>query len=62
MPDIFGLSPWLQLPLILLVALPAAGVIAALVMRLVDWLAGLWARGSSSAGATSGESAPPPAA
>ncbi|SDR80505.1 hypothetical protein [Corynebacterium timonense] len=44
MPDIFSLSPWIQLPLVLLVALPVAGVIAALVLRAMDWIAGLWTK------------------
>lgn len=39
MLDLFGLSPWLQVPLVLLVALPLAGVVAAALLRVVDWFA-----------------------
>lgn len=32
-------SPWLQLPIVLLAALPAAGLGAAAMVRAVDWAA-----------------------
>ncbi|WP_181896949.1 hypothetical protein [Corynebacterium senegalense] len=44
MLDLFGLSPWLQLPVVLAVALPLAGVSAALILRAVDWFARLFTR------------------
>ncbi|EEI17074.1 MULTISPECIES: hypothetical protein [Corynebacterium] len=37
--DLFHLSPWLQLPIVLVVVLPLAGVAAAVILRVVDWLA-----------------------
>lgn len=33
-----GLSPWLQLPIVLCLTLPVAGVAAAVVLRVVDWI------------------------
>ncbi|MDN8577182.1 hypothetical protein ACUY28_01830 [Corynebacterium sanguinis] len=35
----FDLSPWLQLPIVLVVVLPLASVAAAVILRVVDWLA-----------------------
>lgn len=35
----FALSPWLQLPIVLAVALPAAGLAAWAMLRVADWLA-----------------------
>lgn len=35
----FDLSPWLQTPLILLVALPAAGAASWAMLRFSDWIA-----------------------
>ncbi|WP_255365933.1 hypothetical protein [Corynebacterium sp. NML130628] len=35
----FELSPWLQTPLILLVALPLAGVASWAMLRVSDWIA-----------------------
>ncbi len=46
MRAVFGLSPWLQLPLVLVVALPLAGVIGAVLLRAVDGLARLFTRGA----------------
>ncbi|WP_204211905.1 hypothetical protein [Corynebacterium urinipleomorphum] len=39
MIDLTQASPWLQLPVILAVALPVAGLASVGVLRLVDWLA-----------------------
>lgn len=33
-------SPWLQLPIVLVFALPNAVLVAVGILRLVDWLAG----------------------
>ncbi|MCT2339176.1 hypothetical protein [Corynebacterium sp. p3-SID1056] len=35
----FGLSPWLQLPIVLAVAVPLASVAAWAMLRVADWLA-----------------------
>lgn len=35
----FALSPWLQLPIVLAIALPVAGAAAWAMLRLTDWLA-----------------------
>lgn len=35
------LSPWLQLPIVLIVLLPPAGLVAWAGLKLVDWLGGL---------------------
>lgn len=40
MIDLTQASPWLQLPAILAVALPVAGLVAAGVLRLVDFIFG----------------------
>ncbi|WKD57238.1 hypothetical protein CAPI_03380 [Corynebacterium capitovis DSM 44611] len=40
----FDLSPWLQVPIVLLVALPAAGLVATVLLRAVDWLGERFAR------------------
>lgn len=37
------LSPWLQLPIILIAALPPAGIVAWLGVKTVDWVANRWA-------------------
>ena len=37
--DLTQVSPWLQVPIILAIALPVAGIAATGVLRLVDWLA-----------------------
>ncbi|SNV78941.1 Uncharacterised protein [Corynebacterium imitans] len=35
----FALSPWLQLPIVLVVALPLSSVAAWAMLRVTDWLA-----------------------
>ena len=35
----FALSPWLQLPIVLAIALPVAGAAAWAMLRFTDWLA-----------------------
>jgi|GEM_PF-3848144 len=37
--DLTQVSPWLQVPIILAIALPVAGIAAVGALRLVDWLA-----------------------
>lgn len=39
MIDLTQASPWVQLPVILVAALPVAGLASVGVLRLVDWLA-----------------------
>ncbi len=37
----YELSPWFQLPIVLAVVMPLAGVAAAAILRVVDWISKL---------------------
>ncbi|MCT1452635.1 MULTISPECIES: hypothetical protein [unclassified Corynebacterium] len=46
MIDLTQASPWLQLPVVLAIALPLAGLASVGLLRLVDWLAAVLNGGS----------------